>query len=106
MGVNVSDEMWLRILDGGLALESRTYRGSGMTTFELTDDFCPWNTGTWRLTVADGGAGTTVAAEAGAEADIALDVSALSTITWVGSRSRTGCGGSGYRVARGRDRGG
>ena len=80
MGVNVSDEMWIRILDVPQALESRTYRGPGELTFELTDDFCPWNAGVWRLSVSDGGVGTLVAAEAGAEADLALDVSALSTL--------------------------
>ena len=59
MGVNVSDEMWIRILDVPLALESRTYRGPGELTFELTDDFCPWNAGTWRLTVVGRGSGVT-----------------------------------------------
>ena len=80
MGVNVSDEMWIRILDVPLALESRTYRGPGELTFELTDDFCPWNAGTWRLTVSEGGVGSVVAAPPGTEADLALDVSALSTL--------------------------
>ena len=80
MNVNYSDEMWLRILDVAPALEGRTYRGPGAITFELTDDFCPWNAGTWRLTVPGGdGAASVTAAEAGEAADLALDVSALST---------------------------
>ena len=80
MGVNTSDEMWLRILDLAPALEGRTYRGSGDLTFELTDEFCPWNAGVWRLTVADGGVGSVAEAPAGAEVDLAFDVSALNTI--------------------------
>lgn len=81
MGVNVSDEMWLRILDVAPALEGRTYQGSGSLTFDLTDEFCPWNAGTWRLTVPGGGsAASVIRAEAGAEVDLALDVSALDTV--------------------------
>lgn len=81
LGMVVKDEMWLRILDVGAALEARSYRGVGSLTFELTDDFCPWNTGRWQLSVPSGGAASTVrAAGAGAEADLALDVSALGSI--------------------------
>lgn len=81
MGVNVSDEMWLRILDVAPALEGRTYRGPGSLTVELTDDFCPWNAGQWRLDVpGSDGIASVAQAEAGTEADLALDVSALSAI--------------------------
>lgn len=81
LGMVVKDEMWLRILDVGNALEARSYRGVGSLTFDLTDDFCPWNAGRWQLSVPGGGAGATVrAAGAGAEPDLALDVSALGSI--------------------------
>ena len=81
LGVTVNDGMWLRILDVEKALEARSYLGAGSLTFDLTDDFCPWNAGSWRLSVPGGGAAATVVpAEAGAAADLALDVSALSTI--------------------------
>ncbi len=81
LGIQVSDETWLRILDVGPALEGRSYAGSGSVTFQLTDDFCPWNAGTWRLTVPGEGAAASVeAVAAGAAADLALDISALNTI--------------------------
>ncbi len=90
LGVTMNDGMWLRILDVGAALEARSYLGAGSLTFDLSDDFCPWNTGPWRLTVPGGGAAATVVpAEAGAArsvADLALDVSALSTL-YLGSFS-------------------
>jgi len=80
LGVVVKDETWLRILDVDKALEARSYLGSGSLTFDLTDSFCPWNAGRWQLTVPGGGAAATVrAASKSAKADIALDVSALST---------------------------
>jgi predicted acetyltransferase len=49
----VSDAMWLRIIELPAALEGRSYRGPGSIVFEVTDDFCPWNAGTWQLAVAD-----------------------------------------------------
>ncbi len=84
LGLQVNDEMWLRILDVAPALEGRSYAGAGSVTFELTDEFCPWNAGTWRLTVPGGGAVASVeavaAGAADAAADLALDISALSTL--------------------------
>ena len=60
----VSDGMWLRIIDLPAALEGRSYRGPGSLVFEVTDDFCPWNAGTWQLAVpeSDGVAKVTGAA--------------------------------------------
>lgn len=81
LGVTVKDEMWLRIVDVGAALEARSYLGSRSLTFDLTDDFCPWNAGRWQLSVPGGGAAATLRpAPARAEADVSLDVSALSSI--------------------------
>ena len=88
LGLTVGDGMWVRILDVDKALEARSYRGVGSLTFDLTDDFCPWNAGRWQLTVPGEGAAATVAAvaadetgaEPDAEPDLALDVSALSAI--------------------------
>jgi len=87
LNLTVGDGLWVRILDVDRALEARSYVGDGSLTFDLTDDFCPWNAGRWQLTVPGGGAGASVVAvaadEAGAggtEPDLALDVSALSAI--------------------------
>ena len=54
LGLMVREGLWLRILDMRSALEGRAYSGSGTVTFELTDEFCPWNAGRWRLEVAAG----------------------------------------------------
>ncbi len=51
MGVN--DAMWLRIIELPAALEGRSYRGPGSLILEVTDDFCPWNAGTWQLSVPE-----------------------------------------------------
>ena len=54
LGFTLSDGLWLRVVDVAAALGSRSYRGTGSVVFELTDEFCPWNAGVWRLSVADG----------------------------------------------------
>lgn len=45
----LGDGLWIRILDVAKALEPRAYAARGSLTFELADDFCPWNAGRWRL---------------------------------------------------------
>jgi predicted acetyltransferase len=81
LGLTVNDGTWLRIIEVGPALEARSYLGDGSLTFDLTDDFCPWNAGRWRLSVPGGGAAATIdAAPKGAKPDLALDVSALNSI--------------------------
>lgn len=51
LGARVSDATWLRIIDLPAALQARSYRGPGRLVLEVTDAFCPWNAGTWQLTV-------------------------------------------------------
>lgn len=50
----LSDALWLRVVDVREALEGRGYAADGELIFELRDDFCDWNSGTWRLVVKDG----------------------------------------------------
>lgn len=45
----VTDSLWVRIVDVGRALSSRTYRVPVDVVLEVRDEFCPWNSGTWRL---------------------------------------------------------
>ena len=45
LGLNVREGMWLRLIDLKAALEARTYGAAGSLTFEVTDEFCPWNAG-------------------------------------------------------------
>ena len=49
LGLNVREGMWLRLIDLRAALEARSYAAPGSLTFEVTDEFCPWNAGRWRL---------------------------------------------------------
>lgn len=48
------DGLWLRVVDVRAALEARRYAADGAVTFELRDDFCPWNTGVHRLECKEG----------------------------------------------------
>jgi predicted acetyltransferase len=66
----VNDALWLRVIDIGPALESRTYATDGSITFELTDSFCEWNAGRWTLTTSEGRGTVTAASDV---ADLALD---------------------------------
>lgn len=52
--MEIGDALWLRVVDVAAALAGRAYRSEGELVLELTDEFCPWNAGTWRLRVADG----------------------------------------------------
>ncbi|MGY0486554.1 GNAT family N-acetyltransferase [Streptomyces sp. WG-D5] len=69
--VRVRDSMHVRLVEVGEALEARTYLTPVDVVFEVTDAFCPWNEGRWRL------AGDTKGASCKrteAAADIALSV--------------------------------
>lgn len=70
----IGDALWLRIVDVAGALEGRTYRSDGELVFDLGDEFCDWNAGTWSMTVQDGRARVVPSR---ATAHIALDVTDL-----------------------------
>jgi predicted acetyltransferase len=87
LGTTVTDGLWLRIVDLRGALEARRYRGPGALVIELTDEFCPWNQGRWRLSVEAGdpaAAATIVPAASTDEVDLALDTSDLAA-TYLGA---------------------
>jgi predicted acetyltransferase len=73
MRFRVGDGVWVRLVDVGEALSARTYRADGAVVFDVTDAFCPWNEGRWR--VADGRAKRSRAAS-----DLRCDVSALGAV--------------------------
>ncbi|MCK9487157.1 MAG: GNAT family N-acetyltransferase [Dehalococcoidia bacterium] len=81
------DGMWLRIVDVAAALEARGYEtdARGSVTIAVRDDLCPWNTGTYRLSVEGGQA--TVRPASGAP-DLAMPVAALSPL-YSGFRTAT-----------------
>lgn len=78
LGLNVREGMWLRLIDLKAALEARSYAAGGSLTFEVTDEFCPWNAGRWRLNAAVDGPGGLTASDA--EPDLTLDTADLATV--------------------------
>ena len=46
--------MFIRVVDVAGALRGRRYGADGSLTIELTDAFCPWNAGTWRVEAMNG----------------------------------------------------
>ncbi len=51
-----SDNVWVRLVDLERALPLRTYRTPATVVAAVSDDLCPWNSGTWRLDLGlDGG---------------------------------------------------
>lgn len=82
LGLALGDGLWLRLVDLPTALAARSYARPGRIVLEVSDSFCPWNAGRWRLeaTVADG-AGTPShharVSPTAAQAHLALDVADL-----------------------------
>jgi predicted acetyltransferase len=70
LGFDHRDGLWVRLVDVETALNARTYKPGEPVVFELSDDFCPWNSGTWE--VGPGGA-----ARSTGEPELRLDASAL-----------------------------
>ena len=77
------DGMWLRIVDVKAALESRTYAVDGELIIKVSDEYCPWNDATYRLTVQSGEASV---AEVDGAADLSLYADALGA-TYLGGVS-------------------
>ena len=71
--------MWLRLVDLRAALEARSYAAAGSLTFEVTDEFCPWNAGRWRLTVTMA-RGRPCRASDDADPDLTLDTADLASV--------------------------
>jgi predicted acetyltransferase len=67
---NYRDGLWVRVVDVEAALNARSYKSGEPVVFELIDDLCPWNSGTWEVG-PEGVTGTTGAPE------IRLSASAL-----------------------------
>jgi predicted acetyltransferase len=69
LGLRLTDGLWLRFVDLDAALRARSYRAAEPLVLEVSDSFCPWNAGCYRV---GEGAGRTQD-----EADLALDVADL-----------------------------
>ncbi len=72
MRFSVIEGLWLRLVDAGAALATRSLR-DGEIVLDLRDEFCPWNQARWR--VANGSAERTTA-----PAGLTLDASALASV--------------------------
>ena len=72
MRYRMGDGIWVRLVDVGAALSGRRYSADGSIVFDVTDDFCSWNNGRWKL--EDGSAARTDDA-----ADVALPVQSLAS---------------------------
>ncbi|QKV94970.1 GNAT family N-acetyltransferase [Streptomyces sp. NA02950] len=48
--VRLRDSLHVRLVEVGAALEARAYTAPLDVVLEVTDPFCPWNEGRWRLT--------------------------------------------------------
>ena len=83
----VRDGLWLRILDVAAALGARSYAAAGSVTLELTDEFCPWNAGRWRIDVSrgdgPGARGVATVSATDADPDLILDTTELAS-TYLG----------------------
>jgi predicted acetyltransferase len=69
---SLREGVWVRLVDVGAALSARCYAPSGSVVIDVSDDFCPWNKGRWRI--AAGNVERTDAA-----ADLRCGVSALAS---------------------------
>lgn len=73
MRFRVGDGLWIRLVDVGEALSSRSYDVDGEVVFDVVDAFCPWNQGRWKLV-----GGRCERTED--EPDLRCDVSALGSV--------------------------
>ncbi|MER6197925.1 GNAT family N-acetyltransferase [Streptomyces sp. NPDC001586] len=99
------DGLFVRLVDVGAALAARTYRAPVELVFEVTDPFCPWNEGRWRLAGDTGGASCT---RTRAAADVTLHVRALASaylggvsLTALARAGRAGRAGRADELSRG-----
>jgi predicted acetyltransferase len=53
MRYRMGDGLWLRLVDVGAALSGRRYLGEGAVVLDVSDAFCPWNEGRWKLEGGD-----------------------------------------------------
>lgn len=67
----VYDKLHVRLVDLDRALAARTYSTPIDVVLEVTDTFCPWNAGRWRLTGDEKGA-TCVRADAPADLSVGV----------------------------------
>jgi predicted acetyltransferase len=73
LGFSLRDGVWVRLLDLEAALSARSYQDRGSVVIDVSDAFCPWNAGRWR--VGPGGVDGTDDAP-----DLRCDITALGSV--------------------------
>ncbi len=76
----VRDGIMARLVSVDRALEFRPYPIDTEVTFRLADDFCPWNSGEWRLST--GGEGGSMRRADGERIEATLAPDTLAQIAW------------------------
>jgi predicted acetyltransferase len=77
--VQTNDRSWVRLVDVGLCLGARRYAVPGDLVIGVSDPFCSWNSGSYRMVVAEEW-GSAEVERTGAEPDVELDASTLASI--------------------------
>ena len=73
MRMSIGDALWVRLVEVEAALSARRYGQADPVVLEVTDPFCPWNDGHYRVD-SDG------AKRVDAPADLALDIEGLGSV--------------------------
>ncbi|MDH6131590.1 putative acetyltransferase [Kitasatospora sp. MAA4] len=89
----LTDALFLRLVDVGDALCSRDYQAPLDVVLDVTDEFCPWNTGRWRLHSAGPGKGANCEPTTD-RAELALSARELGS-AYLGGRSLAALAGAG-----------
>jgi len=74
MAIDLSPNLWVRIVDVDRALTARRYAAAVDVVLDVADPFCPWNEGRWRLVAGPAGARCE---RTDADADLALSSTEL-----------------------------
>lgn len=81
---DVRDGLWVRLVDLDRAVAQRRYAAPCELVLDVSDTFCPWNAGRWRLRVDDSGIGSLDAT--GVEPDLSCDITDLGAAYLGGTR--------------------
>jgi predicted acetyltransferase len=87
LGLVASDGIWLRLVDLSAALRARRYGAADELVLEVSDTFCPWNAGRWRIeTAGEPGAAVAEVNQTTKAADLTLDTTDLAAMYLGGVR--------------------
>ncbi|MBA8825353.1 putative acetyltransferase [Saccharopolyspora lacisalsi] len=89
---DVSDALWVRLVDLDRALRARRYSAPLDVVIEVTDSFCPWNAGRRRLRIDEDGVADVAPSDASAQ--LAVDTTHLAA-AYLGGTSLSALGRAG-----------